>query len=166
MPLSQQDEKVLTHVLMDLQRQAKWSEITGYLETHNKALMQNNQRQSPATYAKNKRWLLNTERLTLSQVFVLQHFRGKETMSQGELVRLLGGNPNRKNLSVIEKKEIEILNQYWINQIRNNIQPILADYFGLVIFEWVGGDKPGKGGYKIRASGLLVRFFRDILYRG
>ncbi len=165
MPLSEQDKHVLTHLLKDLQRQAKWSEIIGFLETHNREHMLKKQSQSPAIYAKNKRWLLNTERLTLLQVLVFQYLRGNKTMSQGEMVRLLGGNPNRKNLSATEKKEVKILNQYWINQIRNNIQPILADYFGLLIFDWVGGNKPGQGGYKIRVTDLLLQFFRDIIYQ-
>lgn len=158
--------ELLRRVIADLQRQAHWAEIITYLEEHSPALQEKKQR-SPATFAKNKRWLLNTERLTIAQVLVLRALskdEERQSMSQGEFIRLLGGNPHRDGLSREEKKEIQLMNQYWANQIRNNIRPLLADYFGLMDINWEDGNKPGKGEYSIRAADLLVDFFKHRLY--
>ncbi|HRJ52019.1 MAG TPA: hypothetical protein PLE99_04555 [Candidatus Thiothrix moscowensis] len=157
------DGEMLRRVIADLQRQAQWAEIIPFLE-HNSPELLEKRRKSPATYAKNKRWLLNTERLTITQVLVFRALTGKPAMSQGEFVRLLGGNPNRENTSPEEQREILALHQYWGNQIRNNIRPLLADYFGLMVVQWEGSDKPGSGEYSICASSLLLRFFREKLY--
>lgn len=158
-------EYLLQNLLSDLQRQADWSSIVEYLEIHGSETFQQKMKKSPATYAKNKRWLLNTERLSLAQVIVLQQLRGRDSMSQGELIRLLGGNPNRSGITKPEKKEIKALNQYWSNQIRNNIRPLMGDYFELLTFQWVGDNKPGGGEYKIQAADLLMQFFKDVLYQ-
>lgn len=155
--------EMLRRVIADLQRQAQWAGIIPFLEQNSDELLEK-RRKSPATYAKNKRWLLNTERLTIAQVLVFRALTGKAAMSQGEFVRLLGGNPNREGISREEQREIQTLNQYWSNQIRNNIRPLLADYFGLMVVQWEGSDKPGTGEYSICTSELLLRFFKEKLY--
>ena len=156
-------EPLLQNLIADLQRQARWAGIIPFLEA-NSADVIAHKRQSPATYAKNKRWLINTERLTIVQVLVLRELAGTAPMSQGEFIRLLGGDPHREGISPEEQREIVALGQYWANQIRNNIRPILADYFGLMVVQWEGNNKPGMGEYSIRASSLLVRFFQEYLY--
>jgi hypothetical protein len=158
------NSEVLRWVIADLQRQAQWAGIIPFLEQHSDSLLVKRQ-QSPATYAKNKRWLLNTERLTIAQVLVFRELTGNAVMSQGEFIRLLGGNPRREGISHVEQQEILALNQYWANQIRNNIRPLMADYFDLIQVEWESADKPGMGEYLIRASPLLLRFFTEELYR-
>lgn len=155
--------ELLRRVIADLQRQAHWAGIIPYLEQHADGLLAKRQK-SPATYAKNKRWLLNTERLTIAQILVFRELAGKAAMSQGEFTRLLGGNPHREGISRVEQQEILRLNQYWANQIRNNIRPLMADYFSLMRVEWESADKPGTGEYSIRASGLLLGFFSEKLY--
>lgn len=158
--------ELLRRVIADLQRQAHCAEIIPYLEEHAPSLLEK-KKQSPATFAKNKRWLLNTERLSIAQVLVLRALSQDENnrvMSQGEFIRLLGGNPNREGMNREEKKETQLLNQYWANQIRNNIRPLLADYFGLMEVHWEDGSKPGKGEYSIRAADILVDFFKHRLY--
>jgi hypothetical protein len=156
-------DEVLEQVIADLQKQAQWAGIIPFLEEHS-ADVAAKRKQSPATYAKNKRWLINTERLTIAQVLVFRELTGSAAMSQGEFIRLLGGNPYKEGLSRIEQQEILALNQYWANQIRNNIRPLMADYFGLMVVQWEGSDKPGTGEYSIRASELLIRFFTEQLY--
>ena len=156
-------ETVVKQLKADLQRQANWSWIIPFLEQHSSDVRSKKQ-QSPATYAKYKRWLLNTEQLTIAQVLAFREFMHQSPMSQGELIRLLGGNPHREGINEDEQKEILALNRYWANQIRNNLRPILADYFGLMEVQWEGDNKPGTGEYSIRASHLLIRFFSEKLY--
>ncbi len=155
--------ELLDLVIADLRRQASWAGIIPFLEEHSSELLAK-KRQSPATYAKHKRWLLNTEQLTIAQVLVFRELKGRGAMSQGEFIRLLGGNPYRDGISAEEQKEVISLHRYWANQIRNNIRPIMADYFGLMLVRWEGTDKPGTGEYSIQASSLLMRFFSEKLY--
>lgn len=157
------DSGLKEQLTADLRRQAQWAGIVPYIEQHSDEVRAKQQK-SPATYAKHKRWLLNTERLTIAQVLVYRELVGKSAISQGEFVRLLGGNPNRDGLQEIEQREILTLNQYWANQVRNNIRPIMADYFGLIDVTWESADKPGTGEYSIRPGELLLGFFTSTLY--
>ena len=163
MHTSTSGDEILRGIITDLQRQAHWAEIIPFLEQHSPDILLK-KRQSPALYAKHKRWLLNTERLTIAQVLVFRRLTGQTPLSQGEFVRLLGGNPYCEGITAQEKREIQSHIQYWTNQIRNNIRPIMADYFGLMNIYWQEGEKPGGGEYSIQASDLLLEFFKTRLY--
>jgi hypothetical protein len=156
-------EKLVHGLAEDLQRLQRWSSVIPFLEKHNPSLCER-KRNSPSVYLKHKRWLLNTERLTIAQALVYRELASLPAMSQGEFVRLLGGDPNRDCISASEKREVMSMNRYWANQIRNNIHPIMADYFNLLVIQWIGGDKPGVGEYSIQASNLLMQFFMKKLY--
>lgn len=155
--------KLVNGLAEDLQRLQRWAEVIPFLEKHNPDLAARKQT-SPTIFLKHKRWLLNTERLTIAQALVYRELAGLPAMSQGEFVRLLGGDPNREAISASEKREVMSMNRYWANQVRNNIHPIMADYFNLLVIKWIDGGKPAVGEYSIQASNLLMQFFMQKLY--
>ncbi|MGV6808892.1 MAG: hypothetical protein ACWA5U_03355 [bacterium] len=155
--------KLVNGLAEDLQRSQRWAGVIPFLEKYNPDLAAR-KKASPTLFLKHKRWLLNTERLTIAQALVYRELAGLPAMSQGELVRLLGGDPNREAISASEKREVMSMNRYWANQIRNNIHPIMADYFNLLVIKWIDGGKPAVGEYSIQASNLLMQFFMQKLY--
>lgn len=98
------------------------------------------------------------------QVLVLRELAGTAPMSQGEFVRLLGGDPHREGISPEEQREIVALGHYWANQIRNNIRPILADYFGLMVVQWEGNNKPVWGNIPFVQATCWYVSFQEYLY--
>lgn len=142
---------------------AHWSEIIDYLEENNPNLLEKKET-SPSLYAKYRGKLLDSEIFVVANLIVYRQLNEGKPLTQGQLARLAAGDPNKEGLSETAKAIRQKRNVKWNNNIRNNIKPIMGDYFEILSITTNGGDEPGKKGYSISANTILINFFMEKVY--